>query len=101
MLKKAVCKITATKLLDKVFQKRRKQAGMLLVTCRSIKRMVITNQSDFGDGLHYEEPMYYDAVYCLWPNVQPLRINEDGECVVAEKVIIMKKDKEGNDIPYH
>ena len=40
--------------------------------------------------------MYYDAVYCLWPNVQPLPINVDGECVLAEKVISMKKDKECN-----
>ena len=96
MLKKAVCTIKATKLLDKVFQKCRKQAGMLLATCRSIKQMVITNEGDFGDGLHYEEPMYYDAVYCLWPNVQPLPINVDGECVLAEKVMSMNKDIECN-----
>ena len=121
MLKKAVCKITATKLLDKVCQKCRKQAGMLLVTCRSMKRMMITSQSDFGeaDGLHYEEPLYYDAVYCLWRNVQALPIKDGGECVVdttegvvmadvdmvavdvvsVDRVIIMKQDKEANDIP--
>ena len=53
MLKKAACKITSTKLLEKVFQRCRKQAGKLLILCRSIKRMVITNQSDFGNCLHY------------------------------------------------
>ena len=53
MLKKAV-KLQLRELLDKVFQKCRKQAGMLLATCRSIKQMVITNEGDFGDGLHYE-----------------------------------------------
>ena len=38
VLKRTVCKIAATKLLDKVFQVRRKKAGCLLATCRSIKK---------------------------------------------------------------
>ena len=100
VLKTAVCRIAASKLLGKVFQVRRKQVGNLLATCRSINRMRIVNQADFGDGLHSKasEPVFYDSAYRVWPTDNPLPINEFGECVVAEQVIVVKKAKDG-DIP--
>ena len=62
MLRRAVCRMAASKLLAKVFQVRRKHVGNLLGTCRSIKKMVIVSKSDFGEGLHYgpNEPVFYD-----------------------------------------
>ena len=92
----AVCKIAASKLLAKVFQVRRKQVGNLLAACRSVENMVIVSEVNFGEGLHCtpHEPIFYDTAYCLWPKDQPLPINEDGECVVAEEVVVMKPHKE-------
>ena len=58
VLKRTVCKIAATKLLDKVFQVRRKKAGYLLATCRSIKKKIIAKQSDFGEALHSIQPCF-------------------------------------------
>ena len=88
MLKRAVCRIAASKLLCKVFQVRRKQVGNFLATCRSIKRMQIVSEANFGIGLHYKsnKPIFYDSAY---------RLNGDGECVVAEEVIVIKKTKDG------
>ena len=56
---------------------------------------MIVNKSDFGEGLHYgpNEPVFYDSVYCVWPKDQPLPINDKGECVVSEEIIVMKKEK--------
>ena len=88
VLKRTVCKIAATKLLDKVFQVRRKKAGYLLATCRSIKKMIIAKQSDFGEALHSIQPMFYDTAYRLWPKDQPLPVNYQGECVVAKEVTV-------------
>ena len=91
VLKRTVCKIAATKLLDKVFQVSREKAGYLLATCRSIKKMIIAKQSDFGEALHSIQPMFYDTAYRLWPKDQPLPVNDQGECVVAKEVIITKR----------
>ena len=89
-------RVAASKLLAKVFQVHRKQVGNLLCTCRSFKKMVIVSEADFGEGLHYgpNEPVFYDTAYCVWPGDQPLPINDKGECVVSEEVIVMKKDKQ-------
>ena len=92
MLKRAVCRIAVSKLLCKVFQLRRKQVGNFLATCRSIKTMQIVSEAIFGFGPHYKsnKPILYDSAYRLWPRNMPLPVNGDGECVMAEEVIVMK-----------
>ena len=79
-LKRAVCQIAVSKLLCKVFQLRRKQVGNFLATCRSIKRMQIVSEANFGIGLHYKsnKPILYDSAYRLWPRNMPLPVNGDG-----------------------
>ena len=84
MVKRAVRRIAAFKLLAKVFQVHRRHVGNFLATCRSIKKMVIVSEADFGEGFHYgpNEPVSNDLAYRVWPKDQPLPINDKGECVV-------------------
>ena len=62
----------------------------LLKECR-----LLVSEANFDIGLHYKsnKPIWYDSAYHLWPRDMPLPVDGDGECVVAEEVIVEKKNK--------
>ena len=64
---KAMCRVAAKKLFNKVLQIRREHAGSLLQTARLVQSMELTDKKDFSDGCHTArtEPFFYDTAYKL------------------------------------
>ena len=87
-LKVAVCRIAARKLINKVLQIRRLNAGELLKTIKCVKSISITSEDDFGKGRHSAatEPYFYDAAYKPVKRDTAIPINEQGQCIVAVEI---------------
>ena len=49
---KAMCRVTAKKLLNKALQICREHADSLLQAARLVQSMQLTDKNDFGDGFH-------------------------------------------------
>ena len=62
---KAICRVTAKKLLNKSLQICREHADSLLQAARLVQSMQLTDKNDFGDGFHMAstEPFFYDSAY--------------------------------------
>ena len=63
---KAMCRVAAKKLLNKVLQIRREHAGRLFASAaRLVQSMELTDKNDFSDGYHMAstEPFLYDSAY--------------------------------------
>ena len=84
---RAASSIAAARLIHQALQLRRYIAGRFLKAVRSITKMDISQQSDFGEGLHcsHSEPYYYESAYV---HARPplLSINEMGKCRVADEM---------------
>jgi len=67
VMRKAVCRVAAKRLLNKSLQTHRECVGSLLKACRLIKSLKIDGNEDFGEGCHTAstEPYFYDAAYKL------------------------------------
>ena len=63
--KRASCSIAANRVVNKVLKLRKQYAGILLKALRVISKLTITEESDFGEGLHsaHTEPFFYEAAY--------------------------------------
>ena len=61
---KAMCRVAAKKLLNKVLQIRRDHAGSLLQAARLVQSMELTDKNEFGVSCHMAstEPFFYDSV---------------------------------------
>ena len=88
VLIKAVCRIAAKRLLNKVLQIRKEHAGALLKTARVVTSLNIKSRDDFGEGCHTasSEPFYYDAAYQAVQRACAIPIDENGRCVVANEI---------------
>ena len=64
------------------------KAKSLFASIRCIKSIQIEDRKDFGKGCHTvsTEPYFYDAAYQPVKRDSPLCINENGCCIVAEKI---------------
>ena len=84
----AVCRIAARKLVNKVLQIRRFNAGELLKVIRCVKSISIKSKEDFGNGCHSAatEPYVYDAAYKLVKRDTAIPINKQGQCIVAVEI---------------
>ena len=49
---KIVCKVAATRLLNRALQIRKEHAGSLLKTTRTVQGMTTADSKDFGEGCH-------------------------------------------------
>ena len=78
----AVCRIAARKLVNKVLQIRRFNAGELL---RCVKSISIKSKEDFGKGAA-TEPYFYDAAYKPVKRDTAIPINKQGQCIVAVEI---------------
>ena len=85
---KAVCRIAAKRLLNKVLQVRKEHAGSLLKTARVVSGLNIKGRDDFGEGCHTasSEPFYYDAAYQPVQRACVIPIDENGRCVVTNEI---------------
>ena len=85
---KAVCRIAAKRLLNKVLQVRKEHAGALLKTARVVSSLNIKGRDDFREGCHTasSEPFYYDAAYQAMQRACVIPIDENGRCVVANEI---------------
>ena len=81
-LKRAVSGIAAKRLVKKVLLLRRHHVGALLRAVRSINKLEIKSDDDFGEGLHtiHSEPYYYEAAYTFAPRASTLVVDESGRC---------------------
>ena len=88
VLRKAVCRMAARRLLNKSLQTRKEHVGSLLKACRLIKSLQIEGKEDFGEGCHTAstEPYFYDSCYQIVQRDYALPIDENGKCVVAKEV---------------
>ena len=85
---KALCRIAAKRLLNKVLQVRKEDASILLNTTRVVSNLNIKGRDDFGEGCHTasSEPFYYDAAYQHVQRACVIPIDENGRCVVANEI---------------
>ena len=85
---RAMRKVAAKKLLNKVLQIRREHAGLLLQAARLVQSMELIDKNDFGEGCHMArtEPFFYDSAYKLVKRECALPIDTYGRCVIADKV---------------
>ena len=97
VMRKAVCKVAAKRLLNKSLQTRREYVGSLLKACRLIKKLKIDGKEDFGEGCHTAstEPYYYDTAYKLVKRDYALPIDENGKCVVANEILPEDEKEDG------
>ena len=84
-----VFRLVAQRLVSEALQVRKKRAGLLLGSLKSIKSIKLNEESDFGKSCHTRstEPFFYEAAY--QPVVvrdTPIPINGRGECVLAEEI---------------
>ena len=88
VLAKAVCRIAAKRLLHKALQQRKKYAGSLLKTARTVKAFDLLSSSDFGKTCHTasSEPFFYDTAYQHASRTTPIPIDEEGKCVIAKEI---------------
>ena len=98
VMRKAVCRVAAKRLLNKSLQTRREFVGSLLKACRLIKRLKIDGKEDFGEGCHTAstEPYYYDTAYKLVNRDYALPFDENGKCVVANEILPEDEKRTGN-----
>ena len=84
----AVVRLATKRLIGRSLQLRRKYAGFLLNSIRCIKSITLKTQDDLGKGCHTQstEPYFYEAAY-LHVRETLIPVNDDGECVVANKGI--------------
>ena len=89
---KAMCRVTAKKLLNKALQICREHADSLLQAARIVQSMQLTDKNDFGDGFHMAstEPFFYDSAYKLVKKEYALPIDTNGRCITAKNVIQLK-----------
>ena len=84
---KTVCRITARRLLDRVFKKRRERVGQLLKCVRMVNsfEMSILN---LGERWHTasSEPFFYDSTYIPTKRDTAIPVDEYGKCCIAEEV---------------
>ena len=80
----AVVRLATKRLIGRSLQLRRKYAGFLLNSIRYLKSQ--KTQDDLGKGCHTQstEPYFYEAAY-LHVRETLIPVNDDGECVVANK----------------
>ena len=76
------------RLCNKALQLRREHVGTLLKTTRAVQKLNIKGRDDFGEGCHTtaSEPCYYDSAYHPVKRPSAIPVNEDGTCVVANKI---------------
>lgn len=78
---RAACKLVVSKLMDKVFQYRRKMVGDLLAAHRKLSANKITSKGN-RQHCNYTEPYYYDAAYTITRNItHPIPISVIGKCM--------------------
>ena len=77
--------------MNRVLRLRKNYAGSLLRSVRSITKIVITEISDIGEGLHCakSEPFIYESAYQYVDRPDSMSIDECGryrpECEVSEQ----------------
>ena len=80
---KAMCRVTAKKLLNKALYIRREHAGSLLQAVRLVQSMELTDKKYFGDGCHMTstEPFFYDSAYKIVKKEYAFPIDTNGRCI--------------------
>ena len=81
-LNRAVSGVAAKRLVQRVLLLRRHHAGALLRAVRSINKIEIKNEDNFGEGLHtvHSEPYYYEAAYIYAARPSTSVVDEHGSC---------------------
>ena len=78
-VKRAASSIAAKRVISQALQIRKQYAGALLKALRSMK-MVLTQKSDFGEGLHsvHSEPFFYESAYQFVDRPHTMSVDEHG-----------------------
>ena len=93
VLSKTVCRITARRLLDRVFKKRRERVGQLLKCDRRVNSFDLSLEN-LGKQWHTasSEPFFYDTAYKLVKRSIAIPVDEHGRCCIAKEVGDRYKD---------
>jgi len=88
VMRKAVCRVAAKRLLNKLLPTHREYVGSLFKACRLIKSLKIDGKEDFEDcHTASTDPYYYNTAYKLVKRDYALPIDENGKCVVANEIL--------------
>ena len=87
VLTTTICRITARRLLDVVFKKRRERVGQLLKCVRMVNSFELSTQN-LGERWHTasSEPFFYDTAYIPAKRDIAVPVDEHGRCCTAEEV---------------